>query len=85
MQRDKCTREAARARLQSQLPIAEKLKYADIVLDNSGTQAELEVQVDAFARRLHIDAGWSWRVKWLIPPLGLLSAISTLLWRRVKK
>ena len=85
MQRDNCTREAARTRLQAQLPITEKLGYADVVLDNSGTKAELEVQVDGFARRLYLDAGWSWRLKWLIPPLGLLSAISTLLWRRVKK
>ncbi|KAI9440182.1 CoaE-domain-containing protein [Lactarius psammicola] len=84
MHRDKSTREAARARLQAQLPITEKLEYADIVLENSGTQAELEVQVDAFARRLYLDAGWSWRLKWLIPPYGLFSAVSTLLWRRVK-
>lgn len=84
MQRDKSTREAARARLQAQLPITEKLEYADIVLENSGTQAELEVQVDAYARRLYLDAGWSWRLKWLIPPLGMFSAMSTLLWRCVK-
>jgi dephospho-CoA kinase len=84
MERDKCTREAARARLRAQLPITEKLEYADIVLDNSGTQAELEVQVDAYARRLHLDAGWSWRLKWLIPPFGLFTAMSTLIWRRVK-
>ena len=84
MQRDDCTRDAARARLKAQLPITDKLEYADIVLDNSGTQAELEVQVDGFARRLYLDAGWLWRLKWLIPPFGLLSAILTLLWRRVK-
>ncbi|KAI0294237.1 CoaE-domain-containing protein [Multifurca ochricompacta] len=84
MQRDKSTRDAARARLQAQLPIAEKLAYADIVIDNSGTQAELEVQVESFARRLHLEAGWSWRLKWLIPPLGLFSAIWTLIWRHVK-
>ncbi len=85
MQRDNSTREAARARLQAQLPIAEKLKYADIVIDNSGTKAELEVQVDGFARRLNLEAGWSWRLKWLIPPLGLFSAIGTLLWRRLRR
>ncbi|KAH9170449.1 CoaE-domain-containing protein [Lactarius sanguifluus] len=55
-----------------------------LVLENSGTKAELEVQVDAFVRRLYLDARWSWRLKWLIPPLGLFSAMSTLLWRRVK-
>jgi dephospho-CoA kinase len=84
VQRDNCTRDAARARLKAQLPITDKLEYADIVLDNSGTQAELEVQVDAFSRRLYLEAGWLWRLKWLIPPFGLFSAISTLVWKRVK-
>ncbi|KAI0270267.1 CoaE-domain-containing protein [Russula aff. rugulosa BPL654] len=85
MRRDGSTREDARSRLLAQLPIAEKLGYADIVLDNSGTQAELEVQVDELARRLYLEGGWSWRVKWLIPPIGLLSALWTLIWRRVKR
>ena len=85
MRRDGSTREDARSRLLAQLPIAEKLEYADIVLDNSGTQAELEVQVDELARRLYLAGGWSWRVKWLIPPIGLLSALWTLIWRRVKR
>jgi dephospho-CoA kinase len=84
MRRDASTRDDARARLLSQLPIKDKLEYADIVLDNSGTQTELEVHVDEFARRLHVEGGWSWRLKWLIPPLGLLSALWTLMWRRVK-
>jgi dephospho-CoA kinase len=85
MRRDGSTREDARSRLLAQLPIAEKLEYADIVLDNSGTQAELEVQVDELARRLYLEGGWSWRVKWLIPPIGMLSALWTLIWRRVKR
>jgi len=85
MQRDGSTREDARARLLAQLPIADKLEYADIVLDNSGTQAELEVQVDELARRLYLEGGWSWRLKWLILPIGLLSAFWTLIWRRVKR
>jgi dephospho-CoA kinase len=82
--RDKSTRDDARARLESQLPIKEKLAYADTVMDNSGTQAELEVQVDEFARGLYVEGGWAWRVGWFIPPFGLLSAIWTLIWRRVK-
>ncbi|KAN0107034.1 CoaE domain containing protein, partial [Russula decolorans] len=85
MRRDGSTREDARSRLLAQLPIAEKLEYADIVLDNSGTQAELEVHVEELARRLYLEGGWSWRVKWLIPPIGLLSALWTLIWRVVKR
>ena len=84
MQRDGLTREGSRGRLVAQLPTAQKLEYADIVLDNSGTQAELEVQVDELARRLYLEGGWSWRLKWLIPPIGLLSALWTLIWRHVK-
>ena len=81
MRRDGSTREDARSRLLAQLPNAEKLEYADIVLDNPGTQAELEVQV--FARRFYLEGGCSWRVKWLIPPIGPLPALRTLIWRRV--
>jgi dephospho-CoA kinase len=84
IERDKLTRDNARARLESQLAITDKLGYADIVMDNSGTRAELEVQVDEFARRLYLERGWSWRVEWLIPPVGFISAIWTLIWRRVK-
>ena len=84
MQRDQSTREDARARLESQVPIKEKLGYADIVMDNSGTVAELEVQVDGFARRLYVEGGWSWRVKWLIPPVGVICGIWCLIWRRVR-
>ena len=84
MHRDASSRDDARARVLSQLPVKDTLEYADIVLDNSGTPAELEVQVDEFARRLYLEGGWSWRLKWLIPPVGVLSAIWTLFWRRVK-
>ena len=85
MQRDSSTREAASARLGAQLPIADKLAYADHVLDNSGGPRELEQQVDAFVRRLQRDVGWAWRVNWLVPPLGLLAGLSVLLWRRVRR
>ena len=84
MQRDGSTRDDAQARLRAQLPIAEKLEYSDLVLDNSGTKAELEVQVDEFARHLYLEAGWSWRLKWLIPPVGLFAAIWTLIWKRAR-
>ncbi|THH16479.1 hypothetical protein EW146_g4164 [Bondarzewia mesenterica] len=85
MKRDNSTREAAMSRLNAQLPITEKLEYADNVIDNSGGPQELEQQVDSFLRRLQRDVGWSWRVSWLIPPLGLLSAFSMLLWKRIRR
>jgi dephospho-CoA kinase len=36
MRRDHCTREEAEARLRRQMPLAEKRKYADYVIDTSG-------------------------------------------------
>jgi dephospho-CoA kinase len=38
MSRDHCTREEAEARLKRQMPLAEKRKYADFVIDTSGTK-----------------------------------------------
>ncbi len=36
----------ARARLAAQIPLDEKARVADVLLDNEGTEAELEAQVD---------------------------------------
>ncbi len=38
MERDRLTREQARARLERQLPLSEKVKLADYVIDTSGTK-----------------------------------------------
>ncbi|KAI0056424.1 CoaE-domain-containing protein, partial [Artomyces pyxidatus] len=84
MKRDGSTREAAQARLGAQLPITDKLEFADQVIDNSGGPQELDAQVDAFVRRLQRDVGWSWRVSWLFPPWGLFAALWSLAWRRIK-
>jgi dephospho-CoA kinase len=45
MKRDGLSEADARARIASQMPIAEKAKLADYVIDNSGTRAETERQV----------------------------------------
>ena len=45
--RDGCTEAEARARIASQLPVAEKAKLADYVVDNSGPRPETERQVRA--------------------------------------
>lgn len=46
MRRNNLTQEAAEARLRVQIPMAEKRKSADIVIDNSGAREELEPAVD---------------------------------------
>lgn len=40
------------ARIDAQMPLAEKINYADIVIENDGTQAELRRQVDELWERL---------------------------------
>lgn len=85
MARDKSTQEAASARIRAQLPIADKLAYADIVLDNSGPRGELEAQVSNLIQRLEREAGWAWRLDWWLPPVGLVSAVWTLFWRAMRR
>ncbi|KAI9065417.1 hypothetical protein FKP32DRAFT_1590592 [Trametes sanguinea] len=85
MKRDNSSREDASARLNAQLPIAEKVQYADIVIDNSGSLQDLERQVDQLVQRLRDDAGWSWRLSWLFPPWGVASAVWTLSWRALRR
>jgi dephospho-CoA kinase len=48
MSRDGLSLEQAEARLAAQLPIEDKRKRADIVIDNSGSMEHTERQVDAF-------------------------------------
>jgi dephospho-CoA kinase len=81
MNRDSSSREDALGRLGSQLPISEKVIYADIVIDNSGSKSELENHVKGLIKRLETEAGWTWWLSWLLPPLGLLAAAFTL-WRQ---
>jgi len=85
MSRDKSSREDASARLNSQLPITQKVEYADIVVDNSGSLQDLEQQVHSCLVKLERMAGWSWRVGWLFPPFALISALWTLLWKSVTR
>lgn len=57
--RDRATADEARARIRAQMPLAEKTKVADFVIDNTGTLADLEARTDevlaAICGRLGID------------------------------
>jgi len=46
VKRNKMTREEAEARLRAQMPIDEKLKFADLAIRNDGTMRDLEERVD---------------------------------------
>jgi dephospho-CoA kinase len=51
MERDRFTPEQALARIQSQMPISEKRRYADYVIENTGTREEAERRArEVFAR-----------------------------------
>jgi len=79
MKRDKSTREDAASRLNSQLPITEKLSYADNVVENSGTLMELETETQLLVNKLNRNSGgFTWLLCWLIPPVGILFGLKSL-------
>jgi dephospho-CoA kinase len=53
MQRNGLSREDALARIAAQMPVAEKCRRADIVIDNSGSLEATRTQVAALWRRLN--------------------------------
>jgi dephospho-CoA kinase len=84
MKRDNSSREDASSRINSQVPITEKVEYADHIIDNSGSHQDLERQVNSFLMKVDKEVGriW-WRLSWLIPPFGALSALLMLAWRAI--
>ena len=57
MARDGLSEGEAHARIRAQLPLSEKRKRADHVLENDGSVAELAAQVDALLPKLRASAG----------------------------
>lgn len=82
MSRDNSSEEAALSRVNSQMPISSKAAYADVVIDNSGPLEELEGKVRELVNRLESKTRWTWLMDWLIPPVGIASAVLTLVMRR---
>lgn len=80
MARDHSSRDEALSRIRSQMPITDKVVYANIIIENSGSLQDVENQVDAFVKKMHKAAGWSWRWSWLFPPFAVISALLTLIW-----
>ncbi|KAH7107709.1 dephospho-CoA kinase-domain-containing protein [Auriculariales sp. MPI-PUGE-AT-0066] len=81
MSRDGYTEKEALARIKSQMSISRKADYADDLLDNSGNREHAKVQVVRLARQLDAEAGWFWKVNWLLPPVGVISGTICLLRR----
>ncbi len=53
MDRDKISLDAAKKRISSQMTLGEKKKFADVIIDNSGTHLALEEQIKEELRRFH--------------------------------
>ena len=49
------TETEAQTRIDSQMPLSEKVKYADVVIENEGSFEELQKQVDTLWDELHND------------------------------
>jgi len=85
MKRDGSTREDASSRLDSQLPITEKLPYADYIVENSGSLVELDAETQSLVNKLTRESGGlTWLIFWLIPPVGIFFGLTSLAWRRLK-
>ncbi len=52
MRRDHCSEQDALARIRRQMPEEEKMGYADLILNNSGDEAELFIQVKALYEKI---------------------------------
>lgn len=50
--RDNCSEDDAMGRIKSQMPQEEKVKYAEFVVDNSGTLNQLEEEAEELIRKL---------------------------------
>ena len=51
------TEREVQARIEAQMPLTEKVKYADVIIENEGTLAELHQQVDALWEKLQERGG----------------------------
>ncbi|KAL7424898.1 Dephospho-CoA kinase cab5 [Cryptotrichosporon argae] len=78
----------ASARISSQLPLSTKLVSATSVIDNSGTLADLDAQVDRLVGRWRAQQGgtslWWARVCRWVPPVGLVAGLVALLRKRLR-
>ncbi|MEW6243289.1 MAG: dephospho-CoA kinase [Bacillota bacterium] len=58
LERDRYSMKEATLRLSAQMPLDEKKKYADVVIDNSGTREDTEKQVRALWREIESSEGF---------------------------
>lgn len=77
-ERNNMAEEEAEARIASQMPVEQKLKLADVVINNDGTMEELREKV-AVIEHQYLRRG-RWVHMTLFSPVGV-AAVAALLWR----
>ncbi|CAG8533327.1 35024_t:CDS:2 [Racocetra persica] len=82
MKRDDVSEPIARQYISAQIPLKDKIKFADFVIDNSGDLPETERQVYNILSK--VKPLWSWLLIWLGPPL-LLTLSTTYIVAKVTK
>lgn len=88
------TEEDASHRLASQLPLKDKIPYADVVLDNAADSPDAAAAAGASIQKQVDDVVHRWQrthehglgrlrtlVQWLIPPVGIATALWAVLAR----
>ena len=83
MSRNQFDEETAKSRILSQMPISEKVSYADEIVDKTGSNDALSSQVDALINKLHNQARWMWLLDWFAPPIGIASALFSITYRNL--
>ena len=85
------TETQAKSRIAAQMPLSTKLSYATHVVDNSGSRADLDAQVERLIKRWQNQqggsVGWWWRLCWILPPIGLAAGMLCLAqnWWKARK
>lgn len=85
MSRNSLDSSSATSRIKAQQPLSTKLRYADYVLDNSGTLPELLTQLSSLVGKLrNRTRGLGFWFSWLLPVWGALKGL-WIVWYRMRR
>ncbi|RIB05615.1 dephospho-CoA kinase [Gigaspora rosea] len=83
MERDNCSEDVARQCISAQMPLKEKIKFANFVIDNSGDLSETERQVANILNKAKPSL-LNWLLIWLGPPLLVSLPIMYIVTKSIK-
>ena len=73
-ERDGLTDELAMQRIKAQMPMAEKIERADIVIDNSTDLEQLKIQVKNMAKKVR-PSTFTWLLEYIGPPVAIITTL----------